>query len=89
MIGENYMNNTTVEKFYQQLLKLINNSHIQVSTAYFILKSITQQVELIYKENLFKEQLEGISIEENQIEINKKENDNIKSIEQKIFSSKD
>lgn len=82
------MNNTTVENFYRQLLKLVNNSQVQVSTAYFILKSITHQVELIYKENLFKEQLEGISIEKNQVEINEKK-DNIEPTEQEIFSSKD
>lgn len=45
------MNNIQLSKqFYNQLINLINNSQLSIDTAYYIMKSVTAELQLTYEQ---------------------------------------
>lgn len=54
------------EEFYQNCLQLINQSQLPTSIVYFVLKSIFQEVDSIYRQQIQQELEERKNVIENQ-----------------------
>lgn len=57
------MTNTKINNFYVNLYKLINSCELTVGTAYFVLRSVFQDVEREYRSAIAEEQYSAVEEE--------------------------
>lgn len=63
------MNNYLINKFYKELIEVINHSSLPVGTAYFVLKDVLNEIQSLYNKAIIIDEKEQNIIKEQEIKV--------------------